>query len=81
LQKINSVSNVKKGLKLKWKAQKKCDGYYIIQEKTGNGKFSLAATVKKGKYFFLDRYKSEKRKEIYLLCKCFCKRAVRNSEK
>lgn len=47
LQKINSVSNVKKGLKLKWKAQKKCDGYYIYR-KTGNGKFSLAATVKKG---------------------------------
>ena len=28
-QTITSVSNAKKGLLLKWKAQKKCDGYYI----------------------------------------------------
>ena len=47
-QTVSSVSNTKKGLKLKWKAQKKCDGYYIYK-KTGNGKYKLAATIKKGK--------------------------------
>ena len=47
-QTITSVSNTKKGLKLKWKAQKKCDGYYIYK-KTGKGKYKLTATIKKGK--------------------------------
>lgn len=47
-QTVSSVSNTKKGLKLKWKAQKKCDGYYIYK-KTGSGKYKLAATIKKGK--------------------------------
>ena len=47
-QTITSVCNVKKGLKVKWKAQKKCDGYYIYR-KTGSGKYKLAATIKKGK--------------------------------
>ena len=47
-QNVSSVSNTKKGLKLKWKAQKKCDGYYIYK-KTGSGKYKLAATIKKGK--------------------------------
>lgn len=46
-QTISSVSNVKKGLKIKWKAQKKCDGYYIYR-KTGSGKYTLTATIKKG---------------------------------
>lgn len=46
-QTISSVSNVKKGLKVKWKAQKKCDGYYIYR-KTGSGKYTLTATIKKG---------------------------------
>ena len=47
-QTITSVYNVKKGLKLKWKAQKNCDGYYIYR-KTGSGKYKLATTIKKGK--------------------------------
>ena len=47
LQKLTSVSNVKKGLKLKWKAQKNCDGYYIYR-KTGNGKYKRVASIKKG---------------------------------
>ena len=47
-QTVTSVSNTKKGLKLKWKAQKKCDGYYIYK-KTGKGKYKLTATIKKGK--------------------------------
>ena len=47
-QTVSSISNMKKGLKLKWKAQKKCDGYYIYK-KTGSGKYKLAATIKKGK--------------------------------
>ena len=48
IQTITSLSNVKKGLKLKWKAQSGCDGYYIYR-KLGNGKYTLAATIKKGK--------------------------------
>ena len=47
-QTITSISNAKKGLLLKWKAQKKCDGYYIYR-KVGNGSYKLAATIKKGR--------------------------------
>ena len=47
-QTVSSVSNTKKGLKLKWKAQKKCDGYYIYK-KTGSGKYSWQLLLRRGK--------------------------------
>ena len=46
-QAVSSVTNVKTGLKLRWKAQKKCDGYYIYR-KTGSGSYKRVKTLKKG---------------------------------
>lgn len=46
-QALASVTNTGKGLKLKWKAQKKCDGYYIYRRTKKSG-FKLVKTIKKG---------------------------------
>lgn len=70
-QTVSSVSNTKKGLKLKWKAQKKCDGYYIYK-KTGSGKYKLAATIKK-ENFHLDRQEGEKGKKYRYYVRAYVK--------
>lgn len=67
-QSVSSVSNVKNGLKVKWKAQKKCDGYYIYR-KTGSGKYTLTATIKKGSTSSWTDTKAKKgKKYTYYVC-------------
>lgn len=67
-QTITSISNAKKGLLLKWKAQKKCDGYYIYR-KVGNGSYKLAATIKKGRTAsWTDTKVTKGRKYQYYIC-------------
>ena len=65
---ITSVSNEKKGLCLKWKAQKKCDGYYIYR-KIGNGKYKRVATIKKGSTSsWTDKKVTKGKKYGYYVC-------------
>ena len=67
-QTITSVSNEKKGLCLKWKAQKKCDGYYIYR-KIGNGKYKRVATIKKGSTSsWTDKKVTKGKKYRYYVC-------------
>ena len=67
-QTITSVSNEKKGLCLKWKAQKKCDGYYIYR-KTGTGKYKRVATIKKGSTSsWTDKKVTKGKKYGYYVC-------------
>ena len=67
-QTITSVSNEKKGLCLKWKAQKKCDGYYIYR-KIGNGKYKRVATIKKGSTSsWTDKKVTKGKKYGYYVC-------------
>ena len=67
-QTITSVSNEKKGLCLKWKAQKKCDGYYIYR-KIGNGKYKRVATIKKGSISsWTDKKVTKGKKYGYYVC-------------
>ena len=67
-QTITSVSNEKKGLYLKWKAQKKCDGYYIYR-KIGNGKYKRVATIKKGSTSsWTDKKVTKGKKYRYYVC-------------
>ena len=67
-QTITSISNAKKGLLLKWKAQRKCDGYYIYR-KVGNGSYKLAATIKKGRTAsWTDTKVTKGRKYQYYIC-------------
>lgn len=67
-QTITSVSNEKKGLCLKWKAQKKCDGYYIYR-KIGTGKYKRVATIKKGSTSsWTDKKVAKGKKYRYYVC-------------
>ena len=67
-QTIKSLTNVKKGLRLKWTAQKKCDGYYIYK-KTGNGKYKLVKTIKKGSTSsWIDTKVTKNKKYTYYVC-------------
>lgn len=67
-QTLRSVTNAKKGLKLKWTAQKKCDGYYIYK-KTGNGSYKLAKTIKKGSTSsWTDTKVVKNKKYTYYIC-------------
>lgn len=35
VQKVTSVKSEKNGIRIRWKPQKKCDGYYIYRKKKG----------------------------------------------
>lgn len=47
LQKVSSVKKEKNGIRIRWKAQKNCDGYRIYRKKKGE-KYKLLATISKG---------------------------------
>ena len=40
VQKVTSVKSEKSGIRIRWKPQKKCDGYYIYRKKKG-GSYQL----------------------------------------
>ena len=54
LQKVSSVTNTRYGLRIRWKAQTKCDGYYLYRRE-GSGKWKRIGTVSSGKrYVYFD---------------------------
>lgn len=49
-QKVSSVTNTRYGLRIRWKAQTKCDGYFLYRRE-GKGKWKRIGTVSSGKRF------------------------------
>ena len=55
LQKVSSVKSEKNGIRIRWKSQKKCDGYYIYRKKKG-GSYQLIKKISGGSYTtYLDK--------------------------
>lgn len=48
VQRIRSISKSKRGFRIQWKAQKRCDGYFVYR-KMGSGSWKRIATLKSGK--------------------------------
>ena len=67
LQKVSSVTNTRYGLRIRWKAQTKCDGYYIYRRE-GNGKWKRIAGVASGKrsVYFDNKVKKGKSYSYYV---------------
>lgn len=72
LQKISSVKSEKNGIRIRWKAQKKCDGYYIYRKKKG-GSYQLIKKISGGSSAaYLDK-KAKKGVSYYYIVKAYVK--------
>lgn len=72
LQKVSSVKSEKNGICVRWKAQKKCDGYYIYRKKKG-GSYQLIKKISGGSYStYLDK-KAQKGVSYYYVVKAYVK--------
>lgn len=65
VQRVSSVANSSKGLKVRWSPQKKCDGYRIYR-KEGSGRWTGIAVIKKGETAsYLDKTAKKGKKYAY----------------
>ena len=72
LQKVSSVKSEKNGIRIRWKAQKKCDGYYIYRKKKG-GSYQIIKKISGGSSStYLDK-KAQKGVSYYYVIKAYVK--------
>ena len=72
LQKVSSVKSEKNGIRIRWKSQKKCDGYYIYRKKKG-GSYQLIKKISGGSYTtYLDK-NAQKGVSYYYVVKAYVK--------
>lgn len=65
VQKVSSVTENKKGLRIRWSPQKTCDGYRIYR-KEGSGKWTSIAVIQNGKTSsYLDKAVKKGKKYAY----------------
>ena len=70
LQKVSSVKSEKSGIRVRWKAQKNCDGYYIYRKKKG-GSYQLIKKISGGSSStYLDK-KAQKGVSYYYVVKAY----------
>lgn len=55
VQKISAVKAERTGIRIKWAAQKKCDGYYIYRKKKGGSWVKIKAISSGSANYFLDK--------------------------
>ena len=78
LQKISSVKSEKKGIRIRWNPQKKCNGYYIYRKKKG-GSYQLIKRISGGNLSsYLDK-KAQKGVSYYYVVKAYVKEPYGNT--
>ena len=78
VQKITSVKSEKNGIRIRWKPQKKCDGYYIYRKKKG-GSYQLIKKISNGNSSsYLDK-KAQKGVSYYYAVKAYVKEPYGNT--
>ena len=78
LQKVSSVKSEKNGIRVRWSAQKKCDGYYIYRKKKG-GSYQLIKKISNGNTStYLDK-KAQKGVSYYYVVKAYVKEPYGNT--
>ena len=78
LQKISSVKSEKKGIRIRWNPQKKCNGYYIYRKKKG-GSYQLIKRISGGNLSsYLDK-KAQKGVSYYYAVKAYVKEPYGNT--
>lgn len=78
LQKVSSVKSEKNGIRVRWSAQKKCDGYYIYRKKKG-GSYQLIKKISRGNTStYLDK-KAQKGVSYYYAVKAYVKEPYGNT--
>ena len=78
VQKVTSVKSEKNGIRIRWKPQKKCDGYYIYRKKKG-GSYQLIKKISNGNSSsYLDK-KAQKGVSYYYAVKAYVKEPYGNT--
>ena len=78
VQKVTSVKSEKSGIRIRWKPQKKCDGYYIYRKKKG-GSYQLIKKISNGNSSsYLDK-KAQKGVSYYYAVKAYVKEPYGNT--